>query len=259
MIYKKYVEIETLSLKKPIAIVGLPGIGLVGKIAVETIIDYAKPLKIADAYSFDFPPRVIVDGNGIAKFLKTEIYLWKRDNNDILLLTSDAQPQSLEGQYTYADEISKFFQKLGVKMIIACAANVILSETDTPKVHVTATSEQALEKFLTSDNVVVFKHGSINGENGIIPVLANEFYKIDGVCLLAETSQFTEQILKIDPKASRAIVNVLNTVFSLNVDLSSLNQKIKEMNLTMQSIRARLRSEDESKSKPSEETRSYIS
>ena len=128
MIFKRYIDLSQLKLKNPIGIIGLPGIGLVGKLAVETIIEHAKPTKIADVYSLDFPPRVIVDENGIARFLKTEIYLWKRDEQDVIIVTSDAQPQSLEGQFSYAKEISEFFKTLGVKMIIACAANVVLSE-----------------------------------------------------------------------------------------------------------------------------------
>jgi len=45
-------------LTNPILIEGLPGIGNVGKLAVEHLIDTIKAKKFAEIYSKDFPPQV---------------------------------------------------------------------------------------------------------------------------------------------------------------------------------------------------------
>jgi len=45
-------------LKNPILIEGLPGIGNVGKLAVEHLIDSIGATKFAEIYSKDFPPQV---------------------------------------------------------------------------------------------------------------------------------------------------------------------------------------------------------
>ena len=46
-------------LKNPILIEGLPGIGNVGKLAVEHLIDKTNAVKFAEIYSKDFPPQVL--------------------------------------------------------------------------------------------------------------------------------------------------------------------------------------------------------
>ena len=67
--------------------------------------------------------------------------------------------------------------------------------------------------------------GVINGANGVIPAWANLKYGIDGVCLLAETVP----LLRLDPRASKLIVEVLNDRFNIKADVSELDQKIEEM------------------------------
>jgi len=225
MLRKEYLSINKDDLKNPIVIVGLPGIGLVGKLAVDAIIEYCKPKKIADLYPFDFPPRVVVDSKGTPKAIKVSIYLWKRKNaeNDVFLITSDAQPYSIEGQYKFANELIEYIKQFGINLVIACAASVTPIITGDPKVHVTTANEQLMKKFLNHPLSVPFKNGVISGGNGLIPVLASELHGIDGICLLAETRGIGDQI---DPKASKSIVRVLNDLFNLNVDLSNLDKKI---------------------------------
>ena len=252
---KEYVHLSETDVKNPLVIIGLPGIGLVGKIAVDTIIEYSNPKKVADIYPFDFPPRVIVDAEGIPKAIKVSIYLWERgDSTDIILITSDAQPYSIEGQYKLAKDLIEYINKLNVAAVIACAASVTPVIEGTPKVHVTAADKELMEKLLKHPLTVPFKNGIISGGNGLIPVLAYELYEIPGACLLAETPGIGDQI---DPKASKSIVVVLNDIYGLNVDLVKLEEKIKMMEKERRMITTELKKE---KREPSEEgPQSYIS
>ncbi|MHA1626457.1 MAG: PAC2 family protein [Candidatus Asgardarchaeia archaeon] len=249
--------IKENDLREPIAILGLPGIGLVGKVCVDTIIEAIKPEKVAELYSPDFPPRVLVDGDGFPRSLKTEIFLWKNEKakKDIFLITADAQPQTVDGQFKFAREILDYLASLGVKLVVACAANDIGREVKEPKVHVVSTNREVLKEFLKSKIAVTFRHGGISGGNGMIPVLAHELYGIDGVCLLAETSRLTERFFTIDPKASKAIVNVLNEALGLNVPTDKLDEKIEEIEETIKKFRERAGE----KRKEGGEERPYIS
>ncbi|MFX1342077.1 MAG: PAC2 family protein, partial [Promethearchaeota archaeon] len=67
--------------------------------------------------------------------------------------------------------------------------------------------------------------GVINGANGVIPAWAKLKYGIEGVCLLAETVP----LLRLDPRASKLIIEVLNDRFDIKADVSELEQKIEEM------------------------------
>jgi len=46
---------ENFELKKPIMVVGLPGVGLVGKLVAEHLIDELKAEKVMEVYSPHFP------------------------------------------------------------------------------------------------------------------------------------------------------------------------------------------------------------
>ena len=72
----KYID-KTPKLKNPIFIEGLPGIGNVGKLAVEHLIDFMKAKKFAELYSKDFPPQVFINPDGTVKLVNNEFYYWK--------------------------------------------------------------------------------------------------------------------------------------------------------------------------------------
>ena len=52
--------LEKVNLNKPIVFIGLPGIGLVGKIAIDTIVKKTKAKKIGAIKGSFFPPVVFV-------------------------------------------------------------------------------------------------------------------------------------------------------------------------------------------------------
>ena len=76
-----YVTVEYVAkvpkLKDPILIEGLPGIGNVGKLAVEHLIDSIDASKFAEIYSKDFPPQVFINPDGTIELVKNEFYYWK--------------------------------------------------------------------------------------------------------------------------------------------------------------------------------------
>ena len=81
-----YVTIEHTGkipkLKNPILIEGLPGIGNVGKLAVEHLIDSINATKFADMYSKDFPPQVFINPDGTTELVKNEFFYWKAKNKN---------------------------------------------------------------------------------------------------------------------------------------------------------------------------------
>src|SRR3989344_199921 len=91
-----------IKLKKPVLVVGLPGIGLVGKLAVEHMVKELKAEKIADLYSPHFPHQVIMLKKGTLRMLKNKFYAWrnvKKGGSDVVLLVGDVQAVTSEAQY----------------------------------------------------------------------------------------------------------------------------------------------------------------
>ena len=105
-------------LKNPILIEGLPGIGNVGKLAVEHLIDNVKAVKFAELYCKDFPPQVFINPDGTTELVKNEFYYYKSRNKkqrDLILLTGDYQGLSSQGQYELVEKILDIAEENNVK------------------------------------------------------------------------------------------------------------------------------------------------
>jgi len=216
---KIYQEIGKEDLNHPIAIIGLPGIARVGKLAVVRMIVELNAKRIMDIFPYDFPAWIIVGKDGVARPLKSSIFFYRGYNRDFFFLTGDAQPLSPVGLHKFSKFIVQKFHELGCELIIALAAFSTGKVPEQPKIHVAATNENLLNQFLEYENTVLFNGGTITGANGLIPAYGKLYYDIDGVVLLAETYEN----LKMDPKASEVLVNMLNTKLKLNIDTSKIN------------------------------------
>ena len=218
---------KVTDIKDPIALVGMPGIASVGKLAIEVLIRSLNAEPIVQVLSDDFPPHVMIDEKGMMKIPECQIYLYRNSDlkQDILLVSGDFQPSTSQGIYEFSDRIAETFKKLNVSKVVATGAYVPGEYPETPKVFVSSTGSKFQEFFTELDYIVPMSDGVINGANGVIPAWAKLKYGIEGVCLLAETVP----LLRLDPRASKLIIEVLNDRFDIKADVSELEQKIEEM------------------------------
>ncbi|HPP45592.1 MAG TPA: PAC2 family protein, partial [Methanomassiliicoccaceae archaeon] len=115
----KIIYYEEPVLNDPILIEGLPGVGNVGKLAAEHLLDQIDAVKLADIYSVHFPPQVIVDDEGVVKLVNNELYYSKGDGDrpDLIIMVGDYQGLTPEGQYDISDAILGIARKFNVSMI----------------------------------------------------------------------------------------------------------------------------------------------
>ena len=107
-------------LRNPILIQGLPGIGNVGKLAAEHLLEEIKARKFAEIFSKYFPPQVLVNEDGTIKLVNNELYYCKSDKenrDDLIILVGDYQGFTPEGQYELADAVLRAVKELGVGKI----------------------------------------------------------------------------------------------------------------------------------------------
>jgi len=255
--------IETIKLKEisglrtPIALVGMPGIASVGKLSIEVLIRSLKAEPIIKILSDDFPPHVMIDEEGLMKIPECLVYLYKRDGreHDLVLVSGDFQPSTSQGIYEFSDRVSATLNSLHVTKVVATGAYVPSEYPETPRVFVSATSRKFQEYFTELDNVVAMSDGVINGANGVIPAWAKLKYGIEGACLLAETVP----LLRLDPRASKLIVEVLNNRFKISADVSELDRKIEEMKSIFAQVKHHLQQQKERQEPRDESERaSYI-
>jgi len=233
MYQRRYLEVNGESLRRPVALVGFPGIADVGRIAVETLIRVLKAKRMCDLFSKDLPPRVLVQ-NGISEIPRASIHLYRAapdEPHDLLILTADYQPSTSAGVYEFADFIAGEYSALGVKELFALAAyeqsyeDYFNSYPAPPRIYVSASSEEMLGRLSASGNVVVLKEGSIVGANGVIPSWASTLYSIDGACLLGETLG----VIKTDYRAAKAVLEKAASIIGITADFDEMDSEISKV------------------------------
>jgi len=226
------IEIEKISPKKAILIEGLPGLGLVGKIASEYLVKQLNARKAAELYSPHFAYYVLVDDEGSLRLLRLEFYYWSNSegDNDLILLTGDCQAQTIEGQYEVADAIFDYARKNNVGLIITLGGYQ-KEVKDKPEVFASATGREILERAIKLGAKSSPSGSPIIGAAGILVGLAR-FKGVDALCLLAETYGH-----RPDPKAAKSLLNLLAEMLNLRIDLSDLEKEISRYEQMEERIR----------------------
>lgn len=252
MVAVRYVS-KKPKLKNPILIEGLPGIGNVGKLAVEHLIDNIKAKKFVELHSKDFPPQVFINPDGTVKLVNNEFYYWKakkKNQRDLILLTGDYQGLSSNGQYELVESILDIAEEFDVKEIYTLGGYGLGHEMQEPKV-LCATTDKELVKTMKKHGAIFKKNepgGGIVGASGLLLGLG-KLRGIKGVCLMGETPGYL-----VDPKSAKAVLKILMKVTNLNINLSALEKKAKEI----ENIAHQLKEMESSMSKEKSEDLKYI-
>jgi uncharacterized protein (TIGR00162 family) len=249
-------EFQEIHPNNPVLIEGLPGLGLVGKIALRYLIKQLKAKKIAYLYSPHFPYFVLVNKKGNVRLLRGAFYYYQNPKgNDILLFTGDSQSQTIEGQYEIADRMLDFSEKHGVKTI-ATIGGYRMEPAEKPKVYIAATNHEVLEKALSGGATLSASGSPIVGTAGLILGLS-KFKHIEALCLLGETRGYLP-----DPQAAKSVLEVLSATFNFDLDLKGMDdeiQKAETMVTKLQQIEAKRALEAEENRKQEDKKTTYIS
>jgi len=239
-------ELKKVELKNPVLIEGLPGLGLVGKIAVRYLIKQLKAQKFAYLYSPHFPYFVLVNRHGSVRLLRGTFYYWinEKGENDLIIFTGDSQAQTIEGQYEISNKILDLAGKYGVKLIVTLGG-YRMETKDKPRVIAASSSPAALEKALRADAIVSPMGSPIVGVAGLILGLA-PLRGMEAICLLGETRGYLP-----DPKAAKSILEVLAKLLKIELDLSGMDEEIAKA----ESMVIRLQKVEERRALQAEELR----
>ncbi len=249
-------EFSEFQPNNPVLIEGLPGLGLVGKIALRYLIKQLKAKKVAYLYSPHFPYFVLVNKKGNVRLLRGAFYYYQNPKgNDIILFTGDSQSQTIEGQYEIADRMLDFSEKYGVKTI-ATIGGYRMEPKEKPKVFIAATDQGILHKALDAGATLSASGSPIVGTAGLILGLS-KFKKIEALCLLGETRGYLP-----DPQAAKSVLEVLKGTFNFDLDLKGLDDEISKaenMVTKLQQIEAKRALEAEETRKQDDKKTTYIS
>lgn len=245
---------ENLELKKPALIVGLPGVGLVGKLVAEHLVDELKAEKIMEVYSPHFPPQVLVNKDCTVRPVSNIICYGKADGNDILILVGDHQSTTSQGHYELCSLYLDIAEEFGVSRIYTLGGYPTGKLTSEETVLGVANDLNLIEEI--KQYGVEFREsepsGGIVGASGLL-VAFSKMRGIDAACLMGMTPGYL-----MDPKSAQSLLKVLCKIFGIEVNTDSLKKKAEEMETILEKLKEKEEQQNLPEIKPTEEDLRYI-
>ena len=219
------ITLEEIELNNPIFIEALPGIGHVGKLAADHMIDELGATKFAEIYSPTFPPQVLVKEEGIIGNMINELYYLKEvgeDNLDLIILVGNTQALTPEGQYLMCKDILDYVGKFDINRIFTLGGMATGQPVEIPKVLGAATHEEDIELLKEAEIEIRSNDGGIVGASGLFLGLAVR-QGIHGSCLMCETPCYF-----IDVESAEAILNKLSYLLNFEINVDKLEERAEE-------------------------------
>lgn len=232
---------------------GLPGVGNVGKLAADHLIECLGATKFATVTSKYFPPQVLVLGDGTIRLVNNEMYYWKAktpEQRDIVMLIGDYQGLTADGQYVLVENVLDLLEKLNVKTLYTLGGYGTGKMLEKPRVLGAATSRDMVKQ-LKELGVVFRKNepgGGIVGASGLFLGLGMR-RGMEGVCLMGETSGYL-----VDPKSAQSVLEILSAILKVDVDFTDLESRAEQMDKLAQQLKDLERAAEN----PSDEDLRYI-
>lgn len=221
----KVKKISTPKLKKPILVSGLPGVGNVGKIALDFMVDKLKAKKFMEISSYSFPHCVFINENNIVELPTIELFYKNFKNHSLILLGGDVQPLDEKACYEFCDTILDVFKGYKGEEIITLGGVALEKIPKKPTVFCTGTDKKTIQKYKLNSKNANELVGPIIGVSGLLTGLAKK-RKIPAVTILAESYGHPNYL---GIKGAKALLNLLNKKLNLKLNLKDLTNEIEEI------------------------------
>ena len=214
-------------LNNPILVEGLPGIGNVGKVAVDFLIDELKAKKLYEITSHTFPHSVFVNEDNLVELPMIEVFYKKFDGKkqDLILLSGDVQPVDEVSSYEFSERVLDMTEQFKGKEIITLGGIGLAEVPKKPKVYCTGSTKKIIQKYkngMVNDKLYGVV-GPIVGVSGLLVGLAKK-RNMEGISFLAETYGHP---MFLGIKGAIEILKVLDNKLNLKISMKRLNKEIK--------------------------------
>ncbi|MBD3271178.1 MAG: hypothetical protein GF384_01405 [Elusimicrobia bacterium] len=247
---------KKVSLNKPVLLAGWPGMGNVAIGAMDFMRQKLKAQFFAEINinKYVMPDFILVE-RGLGHMPPPpRNYFYYVESPPIIFFESETQ-LSGEAGMRLMESIIKFCKEMDVQKIYTGAAFSLPVSHREPSQVYGVVNQDPLLKYIQKYSVRQMAEGQISGLNGMLIGYAKEA-KIAAMCLLATMPVYAVNFP--NPKASKALIEVLMNMLDLKINLKELDSASAEMDKKMESIEQNLRelfpgqkSEDEKPEKPS--------
>jgi uncharacterized protein (TIGR00162 family) len=219
-------ELAPFRCENGVLVQGLPGLGYVGKIAADFLVDYLKPVKLAELYSTyialpDGDLGVRVEMDGTFQLPKYEFHGYERKNDQsLVILTGEIQPVAW-GQYSVATRILEYADKLGCRSIVALGGHIAQGRRH--DVVYAIGGDKEIAEQLQKHNVQIAQAGAVKGAFGVLLGLAKQ-RNTPCFGLLGATPGTHPDLV-----AARNVLRALAGIYELPIGLDEIDHKIQDM------------------------------
>ncbi|MCC7568595.1 MAG: proteasome assembly chaperone family protein [Candidatus Methanofastidiosa archaeon] len=220
-------ELERPDMKNIVFIEGLPGIGLIGKLAAEHLIQETDAKKFAELYSPHFPHQALVKEDATLRLMKNKFYHGTIGDIDLVILVGDTQPSPSNsyGHYEIVTKILEYLMPFGISRIFTLGGYSTGGEVvEKPRVLGAVSHADLVEEY--KDSGITFRDdpgAAIVGASGLLLAMGRQT-EIRGVCLLGESPGY----MYIDAKAAKSVLEVLSSILGITIDMTALEERAEE-------------------------------
>ena len=205
-------------------LVALPGVGNVGKLLIDGIIESSDAPLIARLLHPGLPPHALLDSDGLLAPPHLAMHQLEIEGENILLITGEGQPLSPTGQHEMAAEILSLVK--GKELIVLAGLAAPPERNEEFIVCSSATHRIELESL----GLDVRRDEPKAGVIGMAALLASlgPVYEVNSVCAVATTIGTSG-----DPIASERLGKMLEKWFDLDLpsDIEALERLAQKLDL----------------------------
>lgn len=224
----KFTRVSRTRISNPVLIAGLPGIGNVGKIAVDFLVDNLNAKKVYDIFSYSFPNSVFVREDNLVELISISIYHRKVGSKDLLFLVGDVQPTDEFASYEFCEGLLKVLKSMKCSQIVTIGGIGLADVPKSPKVYATANSKKILDFYKKGTKIQKNIYGIVGPIIGVSGLLLGMGKKegMEAVCLLSETFGHP---MYLGVKGAREILIILSKKLGIKIDFDKMDTEIKDM------------------------------
>jgi len=221
------VQARPLSSEGASVLIGFPGSGLVGSIALSYMVDQLEFLSIGTMTSKYFPPMAMMTEGVIS----VPVRIYEKEKFVAILADIPIHPQIC---YEVANAILDWLAPYNISEVVTLAG--IITNEPEKRVFCVATDKPLLDRI--GESVIRLPIGSISG---IASSLLTEckIRGIPGIGLLGET------INAPDPRSAAGTINVLNQIYNLAIKTDGLIEQAEEIEAQMHRLAEDVQNADE--------------
>ena len=217
--------------KSPTIVEGFPGIGLVGTIATEFLIEHLHAHPIGMVKGHEIPPMVALHGG---KIVRPMGLFYAEKHNIVILHVISGVPGS---EWEIADNLLDYSKKIKAKELISLESVGVAVAPETNRFSdfddVNAfyfTNNLEAEKRFKSIGIARLNEGIVMGVTGAL--MLNDDTKVSAI--------FAETHSKLpDSKAAAKIIKVLNEYLNLKLDITPLLKSAEEFEQKLRELMSR--------------------